>query len=132
MNPEVARSPKGWSNGLSRRPAGGCSSWPARRDGRATDVGEPPAFAAQFARALDKVLAVVADAGGAPTDIARMTIYVTDSRRTATGLKPIGELWRARLGRHYPAMALVEVKGLVDRGAVVEIEATAVRRSSLT
>ena len=55
-----------------------------------------------------------------------MTVYVTDLAAYRTSLKPLGEAWRARFGAHYPAMALLEVKGLVDRGALVEIEATAV------
>ena len=80
----------------------------------------------QFGRALDKVLAVVGHAGGAADDIARVTIYVTDLAAYRANTKPLGEAWRARMGKHYPAVALVEVKGLVDRGAVVEIEATAV------
>ena len=88
--------------------------------------GEPPQFVDQFARALDKLLAVVAAAGGGPTDVGRLTIYVADLAAYRAGLKPLGDVWRARFGRHYPAMALVEVKGLVDRGALVEIEATAV------
>ena len=61
-----------------------------------------------------------------PTDLARLTIYVTDLAAYRAGLKELGTIWRARLEKHYPAVALVEVKGLVDRGAVVEMEATAV------
>jgi enamine deaminase RidA (YjgF/YER057c/UK114 family) len=55
-----------------------------------------------------------------------MTVYVTDLAAYWAGLGPLGEAWRARFGAHYPAMALVEVSGLVDHGAMVEIEATAV------
>jgi len=79
----------------------------------------------QFARALDAVLAVVAAGGGQATDVARMTVYVTDLatyRRSGTAL---GEIWRARFGRHYPAMALVGVTALVEPLAKVEIEAVA-------
>ena len=65
-------------------------------------------------------------AGGAPTDLARVAIYVTDLAAYRSSRKAIGEAWRERLGKHYPAVALVEVSGLVDEGAVVEIEATAV------
>jgi enamine deaminase RidA (YjgF/YER057c/UK114 family) len=126
VNPESLGAPKGWNNGML-----------APRDGRLLFVagqagwesgarGEPPGFVEQFARALDKLLAVVAAAGGAPQDVARLTIYVTDLAAYRAALKPLGEAWRARFGKHYPAMTLVEVKGLVDRGARVEIEATAV------
>ena len=88
--------------------------------------GPAPGFVEQFGRALDKILAVVRDAGGAPEDLARVTIYTTDLAAYRASLKPLGEAWRARLGKHYPAVAMLEVKGLVDQGAVVEIEATAV------
>jgi enamine deaminase RidA (YjgF/YER057c/UK114 family) len=79
----------------------------------------------QFARALDNVLAVVAAAGGTPTDVARMTVYVTDLDAYRSAGPRLGEAWRARMGRHYPAMALVGVAGLVEPRAKVEIEAVA-------
>ena len=77
-------------------------------------------------RALENVIDVVWAAGGQPRDIARMVVYVTDKAEYTARSREIGEVWRARMGRHYPAMALVEVKGLVERGALLEIEATAV------
>ena len=90
--------------------------------------GQVPAadFVSQFDRALGNVLAVVRAAGGEPEDIGRLTIYVTDMAQYRGSLKPLGEVYRQRMGRHYPAMALVEVRSLVDPKAVVEIEATAV------
>jgi enamine deaminase RidA (YjgF/YER057c/UK114 family) len=72
------------------------------------------------------VLTVIQAAGGEPADLARLTVYVTDLAAYRAGVKALGAAWRERFGRHYPAMALVEVKGLVDRGALVEMEATAV------
>lgn len=81
---------------------------------------------AQFAQALDNVLAVVREAGGAPEHIGRFTIYVTDKQRYLAATRAIGAAYRERMGRHYPAMALVEVKDLLEDGALVEIEATAV------
>lgn len=83
-------------------------------------------LADQFARALDHVLDVVRAAGGAAHHIARMTIYVTDLPAYRASAPAIGAAWRARLGKHYPAMALVGVAGLVEPRAKVEIEATAV------
>jgi enamine deaminase RidA (YjgF/YER057c/UK114 family) len=80
----------------------------------------------QFGRALENVLAVVREAGGGPEHVGRLTIYVTDLNAYRTSLKPLGEVYRRLMGRHYPAMALVQVTGLVDPNAVVEIEATAV------
>jgi len=81
---------------------------------------------AQWAAALGQVLAVVRAAGGGPTDIGRMTVYVTSKSEYLANLKPLGEAHQKALGKHYPAMALVEVAALVDDAAVVEIEATAV------
>jgi enamine deaminase RidA (YjgF/YER057c/UK114 family) len=126
VNPESLGSPRGWNNGLLAPRDGrllfiaGQAGWEEGRE------GDPPGFVEQFARALDKVLAVLRAAGGAPEDLARVAIYTTDLAAYRAGRKALGEAWRARLGRHYPAVAMVEVKGLVDRGALVEIEATAV------
>jgi enamine deaminase RidA (YjgF/YER057c/UK114 family) len=72
------------------------------------------------------VLEVVREAGGGPEHVARMTVYVTDLNSYRVALEPLGRVWRERFDRRYPAMAMVEVSGLVDEGAVVEIEATAV------
>ena len=80
---------------------------------------------AQFAQALDNVLAVVRAAGGVPEDIATMTIFVTDMAAYRAGRKEIGAAWRARLGKHFPAMTLVAVTALVEPAALVEVQATA-------
>lgn len=126
VNPKSLGEPKGWNNGLIA-PAGGRLLFVAGQAGWETEsAGDPPGFAEQFARALDKVLMVVREAGGAPEDVGRVTIYVTDLAAYQANRKALGEAWRARLGKHYPAVAMLEVKGLVDRGALVEIEATAV------
>lgn len=81
---------------------------------------------AQFDEALRLVLRVVEEAGGAADDVGRMTVFVTDMDLYRRSRKALGPVWKARMGRHYPAMALVEVKSLVDPRALVEIEATAV------
>ena len=80
---------------------------------------------AQFAKALDNVLAVVKSAGGAPTDLAAMTVFVTDIPAYRNAIKELGAIWRERLGKHYPAMALLGVTELVEPRAMVEIEAIA-------
>ncbi len=85
-----------------------------------------PELTAQFAQALDNVLAVVSTAGGGPSHVARMTIYVVDKQDYRTHAKAIGEAYRARMGKHFPAMTLVEVKSLLEDAAKVEIEVTAV------
>lgn len=79
----------------------------------------------QFATALDNVIAVVRAAGGEPSDVVRMTVYVTDLDAYRQGVKLIGRAWRERFGKHFPAMALVGVAGLVEPRAKVEIEAVA-------
>ncbi len=126
VNPEELGAPRGWNNGMLAR-AGGRTLFIAGQTARDGSGQVPPAdFVSQFDRALSNVLAVLRQAGGEPADIGRFTIYVTDMAQYRASLKPLGEVYRRRMGTHYPAMALVEVKSLVDPHAVVEIEATAV------
>lgn len=126
LNPAALGEPRGWNHGLLA-PRGGRVLFVAGQTATGSDGDiETPDFAAQFALALDRVLAVVRAAGGEPSHIGRMTIYVTDLAAYRNARSELGAAWRARLGRHYPAMALVEVNRLVDVGAQVEIEATAV------
>jgi enamine deaminase RidA (YjgF/YER057c/UK114 family) len=86
-------------------------------------------FVAQFDQALANVAAVIAAAGADAADIAKMTIYVTDLDAYRENLSAIGAAWRSRLGKVFPAMALVGVAGLVERGALVEIETTVALRA---
>jgi enamine deaminase RidA (YjgF/YER057c/UK114 family) len=118
--------PKGYSNGVLVRGAqsflfvSGQVAWDAEQRLVARDD-----FAAQFAQALRNVVAVVKASGGFPEHIVRMTVYVTDKDLYVARTKEIGASWREILGKHYPAMALVEVADLLEPGALVEIEATA-------
>jgi enamine deaminase RidA (YjgF/YER057c/UK114 family) len=129
VNPEALGRPKGWSNGMLA-PAGGRLLFVAGQTARGPSGRVPRIdFVEQWGAALDNVLAVVRAAGGAPGDVARLTIYVTDMATYRANLKPIGARYRERMGKHFPAMALVEVKSLVDENAMVEIEATAVIRA---
>jgi enamine deaminase RidA (YjgF/YER057c/UK114 family) len=80
----------------------------------------------QFDQALANVLAIVETAGGQADSITRLTLYVTDKAAYVAGRADIGDRYRARMGRHYPAMTLVEVSALLEPGALIEIEATAV------
>ena len=82
-------------------------------------------LAAQTRQALKNIAAVLAEAGARPDQIARMTWYVVDMEEYRSALPEIGAAYREVMGRHFPAMALVEVKSLVERDARVEIEATA-------
>lgn len=83
-------------------------------------------FVQQFDQALANVLSVVREAGGTPESIARLTIYVTDKAEYLAAQGPAGARYRARMGKHYPAMTLVEVSALLEDRAKVEVEATAV------
>ena len=126
INPESLGAPKGWNNGLLA-PAGGRVLFVAGQDARdASGNVTATGIVDQFAQVLDNLLTVVREAGGKPEHIGRMTIYVTDLEAYVTNLKPIGEAYRKRMGRHYPAMALVEVKALMESNALIEVEATAV------
>ena len=80
----------------------------------------------QFAQVLRNIVAILAVDGASPANIVRMTCYVTDRDAYVAGLAEIGAAWKAIIGPHYPAMALVEVSRLVEPAALVEIEATAV------
>lgn len=126
INPASLGAPRGYTNGVLA-PAGGRLlfiagqiAWDAQQKIVSAD------FVEQFDRALANVLAVVAEAGGRPEDLARLVVYVTDKREYRARLRDIGGRWRARLGRHFPAMALVEVKSLLEDDAKVEIEGIAV------
>jgi enamine deaminase RidA (YjgF/YER057c/UK114 family) len=126
INPESLGAPRGFSHGMLA-PAGGRLLFVAGqiavdRDGRL--VADD--FPRQFARALENVLAVVREAGGGPEHVVRLTVYATDKRRYLESLAAVGEGYRRVMGRRYPAMALVEVAGLLEPGALVEIEGTAV------
>lgn len=81
---------------------------------------------AQFRQALLNVRAVLDTAGVPPERLGRVTVYVTDKDAYLAGAREIGRAWREVLGRHYPAMSLVQVAALLEEGAMVEIEATAV------
>ena len=116
--------PKGYSNAMAARGrivfTAGMVGWDHTHKFVSDSMPE------QFAQALRNVLAVLACDGAYPKNIARMTCYVTDMDAYRASLKDIGAIWREIMGRHYPAMALVEVRQLVEPQAQVEIEATAV------
>jgi enamine deaminase RidA (YjgF/YER057c/UK114 family) len=122
--------PKGWP-----RPRGYANGMLA--SGRLLAIGgqvgsRPPGMTLarglvpQFAQAIDNVVAVVRAAGGAPTDIISLTIFVTDLDQYVASTQEIRTVWRERLGNHYPAMALIGARALLDTEAVVEIQGLAV------
>ncbi len=83
-------------------------------------------FAGEFSKALENVIAVIREAGGGPHNLISLTIFVTSKDRYLESLKAIGAEYRRLMGRHYPAMTLVEIKGLVEEGAQIEIQGMAV------
>ncbi len=115
--------PKGYANGVV---ATGRTLYVAGQIGWTPEgVFEKKDFVGQLDQALGNVVAVVEAAGGTARSIVKLTIYVTDLDAYRSSLGAIGEVWRRRMGKHFPAMALVGVAGLVEREALVEIEATA-------
>jgi enamine deaminase RidA (YjgF/YER057c/UK114 family) len=116
--------PRGYSNGMRARgelvAVAGQIAW----DAQARLV--PGDFAAQFAQALANVVEVVKTAGGTAEDLVSLTIYVTDRAEYLAAAAAVGAAYRAVMGRHYPAMALVQVAGLLEVNAKVEIQALAV------
>ena len=126
INPESLGVPRGYSNGVLTEPGGrllfiaGQVAWDQQQQIVAGDL------VGQFDRALANVITVVIEAGGKPEQIARLVIYVTDKNDYRMHMKEIGERYRARMGRHFPAMVLVEVKSLLEASAKIEIEGVAV------
>ena len=126
VEPPGWKAPKGYANGVLVENAGrmlhvaGQIAWDAEQ--RLVGRGD---FAAQFEQALANVCAVVRAAGGEPAHLAKMTIYVVDKRAYLAATKASGEAWKRHVGRHWPAMALVQVADLLEDGALVEIEAVA-------
>ena len=121
--PEGWPRPKGYSNGVA---AEGRMVFVAGQIGWDTEGRFPDGFAAQFRQTIDNTLAVLAEAGAGPEHVVRMTWYVVDKTEYLAALREIGAVWRERIGPHYPAMAVIEVKGLIEDAARVEIETTAV------
>jgi enamine deaminase RidA (YjgF/YER057c/UK114 family) len=116
--------PKGYSNGISARGrmifTGGIVGWDEH------ESFPEHTLHGQFAQVLRNTLAILAEDGAGPEHIVRMTCYVIDRAEYLRDRDEIGAAWREIMGRNYPAMALVEVKGLVESAAKVEIETTAV------
>ena len=123
LQPEGWPRPKGYANGMAGQGefvfVGGMIGWDAQgvfAEG----------FVAQVRQTLHNILAVLAEAGAGPEHIARLTWYVTDLELYRSSLKELGAAYREVMGRNFPTMAVVGVAGLVEREALVEIEATAV------
>ena len=125
LQPPSWAKPKGFANGIAVK--GGTTVYIAGQVGY-TGQGEWRArdFAGQFRQALGNILEVLAQAGGRPEHLVRLTWYVLDKREYLGALKEVGAAYRELMGRHYPVMAVLQVSGLVEDAARLEIEATAV------
>lgn len=116
--------PKGYANGIA---AEGRFVFVAGQVGWTPDgVFEDFTFSGQVRQALDNTIAVLREAGAGPEHAARMTWYITSKSAYIDALADIGAIWREKMGRHYPAMAVVVVSALIEDHALVEIETTAV------
>ncbi|WP_332767868.1 RidA family protein [Phenylobacterium sp.] len=115
--------PKGYANGIAAQGrmvfTGGLIGWNAAGDLAGPDI------ASQFRQLLRNVLAVLAEADAGPEHIVRMTWYILDREEYLANLSELGAIYREEIGKIYPAMAVVEVRGLIEAGARLEIEATA-------
>ena len=117
--------PKGYSNGIAVK--GGTIVFIAGQIAfNSKNIFEEKTFAGQFRQTLKNTLAVLAEAGGKPEHIVRMTWYVLDKKEYLGAIKEVGAAYRELIGRHYPTMAVVQVSGLVEDEAKLEIETTAV------
>jgi len=125
INPDSLGAPRGYSNGVLTQGGrllfiAGQIGWNQQQQIVSFDLVD------QFDQALANVITVVTEAGGRPEQIARLVIYVTDKSEYRVRMKEIGERYRARMGKHFPAMVLVEVKSLLEAAAMIEIEGVAV------
>ena len=124
IHPEVWKAARGYANGVVAEGrvvyCGGQVGWNADQRFETED------FVGQMEQALRNIVEIVAAAGGAPADIVRLTWYVTDKREYLARQSEVGQAYRRVMGRHFPAMTMVVVSGLVEDQALVEIEATAV------
>lgn len=126
VRPTGWNPPKGYENGILVPPGrallfiAGQVAWDAQQ--RLVAAGD---FPAQFRQALANVLQVVQTAGGSPTDLVSLTVFVVDKQHYLACVRDLGRIWRELVGPSWPAMALVEVRGLLESGALVEIQGIA-------
>lgn len=124
IKPAGLPEPRGYSDGIAARGEvlfiAGQIGWNERGELMSERLVD------QFDQALANILTVVRAAGGDAASLVRLTIYVLDAAEYRAAMRELGERYRARMGRHYPAMTLVEVRALLEPAARVEIEATAV------
>ena len=124
LQPEGWAPAKGYANGMAAEGrivvTGGLVGWNARQEWEHFDMP------GQFRQTLHNIVAVLDCAGARPEHIVRLTWYITDKAAYTDNLRELGGIYRDIIGRHFPAMAVVQVAGLMEDAALVEIEATAI------
>ena len=124
LQPPSWAKPRGFANGIAASGKlvfiAGQVGWTGEGKWEAHD------FAGQFRQTLKNIVDVLAQAGGRPQHIVRLTWYVLDKEEYLASLKEVGAAYRELMGRHFPTMAVVQVSGLIEPEARLEIEATAV------
>ncbi len=124
LQPKGWPRPKGYSNGIL---AEGRVIFIAGQVGWNEDeIVVSDNFTEQAEQALKNIVAILAEAGAGPQNVTRLTWFVTDKQHYLDQARAVGEAYRRVMGRHFPVMSLIEIKGLIEEGAKVEIEATAV------
>ena len=126
VNPKSLGAPSGYANGLIAEAGGKLLFIAGQIAFNENQQIVSDDFVEQFDKALENVVTVVTAAGAEPTNIARLIIYVTNKREYRERRREVGERYRKHMGKHFPAMVLVQVAGLLDDGAKVEIEGIAV------
>lgn len=126
LNPESLAPPRGYSNGILTK--GGRVLFIAGQTGMDVTgkITNPFDLIDQFRGTLENMQTILREAGGSMTDIVKMTIYVTDKRAYHAQRNRIGEVYREYFGKYFPAMTFIEVQGLYDQNAMIEIESIAV------
>ena len=124
LQPPSWARPHGYSNAIAVK--GGTTVYIAGQVGWRNGTWETKDFAGQFRQAIANILEALAQANGGPEHIVRLTWYVVDRDAYLASLKSVGEAYRELMGKHYPTMSVVQVSGLVEAQALLEIEATAV------
>ncbi len=124
LQPDGWKRPRGYANGIEAEGrfvfVAGQIGWDEQGVFRSSD------FAAQFRQALLNTLAVLKEASAAPEHVTRMAWFITSRDEYLAALPLLGAAWKELMGRHYPAMAVIIVAGLIEREAKIEIETTAV------
>lgn len=125
LNPPNWRPPVGYANGISAAAGrivfvAGQVGWDANQQFKSEEL------VPQFEQALENILAVLAEAGGGPSHICRMTAFCIDKPAYLAGRRELGRIWKTLMGDHYPAMSMIFVADLLDTPAKIELEATAV------